>query len=272
MVTVDRKYASKACGRHDLEEVIDQVWNDTLKEKPYLFNQSKFRFSKATYDKTCHMMLGLTNYKAYVGSNLGPKWKLFYEEGMKIGDPDAYFGNPLGNQVAIVLKDGKHVIMNRSYQVAESQGKLTAVGGHPEPSELHIESYEDAAKIPSSVLTNELFESMRREVHEETNIPLDLISEMYMTGVIGSNATHGRQVQVFCCFVPLESEQVRGYYRKGPEDQYESLGINFMTLEEIVEIMNTTPDRFCPESRALYTALLQSLDAYYKVKDSIFAA
>lgn len=79
-------------------------------------------------------MLGLTNYKAYVGSNLGPKWKLFYEEGMKIGDPDAYFGNPLGNQVAIVLKDGKHVIMNRSYQVAESQGKLTAVGGHPEPS------------------------------------------------------------------------------------------------------------------------------------------
>lgn len=53
---------------------------------------------------------------------------------MKIGDPDAYFGNPLGNQVAIVLKDGKHVIMNRSYQVAESQGKLTAVGGHPEPS------------------------------------------------------------------------------------------------------------------------------------------
>lgn len=44
-------------------------------------------------------------------------------------------------------------------------------------------------------------------------------------------------MQVFCCFVPLESEQVRDYYRKGPEDQYESLGINFMTLEEIVEII-----------------------------------
>lgn len=49
-------------------------------------------------------------------------------------------------------------------------------------------------------------------------------------------------MQVFCCFVPLESEQVRGYYRKGPEDQYESLGINFMTLEEIVEIMVTCGD------------------------------
>ena len=30
MVTVDRKYASKACGRHDLEEVIDQVWNEVI--------------------------------------------------------------------------------------------------------------------------------------------------------------------------------------------------------------------------------------------------
>lgn len=30
MVTVDRKYASKACGRRDLEEVIDQVWNEVL--------------------------------------------------------------------------------------------------------------------------------------------------------------------------------------------------------------------------------------------------
>lgn len=79
-------------------------------------------------------MLGLTNYKSYVGSNLGKKWKLFYDEGMKIGDSSAYFANPLGNQVAIVLKDGKHVIMNRSFQVAESQGKLTCVGGHPEPS------------------------------------------------------------------------------------------------------------------------------------------
>ena len=105
-----------------------------MKQRPYLFNQSKFRFSSATYDKTCHIMLGLTNYKSYVGSNLGPKWKLFYDEGMKLGDPCAYFANPLGNQVAIVLKDGKHVIMNRSFEVAESQGKLTAVGGHPEPS------------------------------------------------------------------------------------------------------------------------------------------
>lgn len=30
MVTVDRKYASKACGRQDLEKVIDQVWEEVV--------------------------------------------------------------------------------------------------------------------------------------------------------------------------------------------------------------------------------------------------
>lgn len=52
-----------------------------------------------------------------------------------------------------------------------------------------------------------------------------------------SNATHGRQVQMFCCFVNLSQEEVRKYYMIGPEDQYESVGINFFTLDHIVNIM-----------------------------------
>ena len=80
------------------------------------------------------MELGLTDYKSYVGSNLGEKWKLFYDEGKAIGDTNAFFANPLGNQCAVVLRDGNHILLNRSYQVAEGQGQLTVVGGHPEPS------------------------------------------------------------------------------------------------------------------------------------------
>lgn len=33
-------------------------------------------------------------------------------------------------------------------------------------------------------MTGELFDSMRREVHEETNIPLSLLSDMFMIGMI----------------------------------------------------------------------------------------
>lgn len=55
--------------------------------------------------------------------------------------------------------------------------------------------------------------------------------------VSSSNVTHGRQVQMFCCFVNLNKQQVEEYYRKGPEDQYESMGIQFFTLDTIVNMM-----------------------------------
>lgn len=42
---------------------------------------------------------------------------------------------------------------------------------------------------------------------------------------------------MFCCFVNLDKTQVEEYYKQGPEDQYESVGINFMTLDRIVDIM-----------------------------------
>lgn len=87
------------------------------------------------------MDLGLTNYKSYVGSNLGSKWEVFYNEGRKIGDVNAFFADPLGNQCAVVLRDGSHVLLNRSYKVAEGQGLLTCIGGHPEPSVLIFISF-----------------------------------------------------------------------------------------------------------------------------------
>ena len=59
------------------------------------------------------MHLGLTDYKSYVGSNLGREWKKFYEEGEKIGNVNAFFADPLGNQCVVVLKDGYHVFVNR---------------------------------------------------------------------------------------------------------------------------------------------------------------
>lgn len=140
------------------------------------------------------MDLGLTNYKSYVGSNLGSKWEVFYNEGRKIGDVNAFFADPLGNQCAVVLRDGSHVLLNRSYKVAEGQGLLTCIGGHPEPSvtyfyiihvkNINIHNYADASKVVSETVTDELFNSMRREVFEESNIPLSNLSDMFMVGVM----------------------------------------------------------------------------------------
>ena len=94
---------------------------------------------------------------------------------------------------------------------------------------------------------------MNREVVEESNIPMDAIVDTRMIGVVGyvliiflnrCNVTHGRQVQMFCCFVNLSKEEVRKYYAMGPEDQYESVGINFLSLDTVVDIIVLLPALF----------------------------
>ena len=44
-------------------------------------------------------------------------------------------------------------------------------------------------------------------------------------------------MQMFCCFVNLTKEEVETFYKKGPEDQYESVGIQFLSLDKVVELI-----------------------------------
>ena len=49
--------------------------------------------------------------------------------------------------------------------------------------------------------------------------------------------THGRQALLFCCFADLNTKEVYDCYKQGPTDQYESLGIQFLSLDSIVELI-----------------------------------
>ena len=165
--------------------------------RPFLYNQSKFRYDNAFYDENStvpfHLYLGLTDYKSYIGSNMSSEWKTFFQEGERIGCPTAYFGNPLGNISVIVLRNGKHVLMQRGFNVAEAQGRLTCVGGHPEPlvsfhsfthtQDINIKEYADVDALPPHAVRSELFASMKREVNEEMNIPISSIAQVYALGV-----------------------------------------------------------------------------------------
>lgn len=103
------------------------------------------------------MHLGLTDYKSYVGSNLGREWKRFKEEGERNGNQNDYFANPLGNQCVVVLNDGYHVFVNRSFQVAEGEGKLTCLGGHPEPSVVYPICINSRIYILKHMMTQKRF-------------------------------------------------------------------------------------------------------------------
>ena len=50
-----------------------------------------------------------------------------------------------------------------------------------------------------------------------------------------SALTHGRQIQLFCCFVSLTEEELLEVYRQGPVDKFESTGLLFMSLEDVVQ-------------------------------------
>ena len=98
--------------------------------------------------------------------------------------------------------------------------------------------------LPLHAVRSELFASMEREVNEEMNIPLSAISKVYSLGVEAfdmialvmcrSALTHGRQVQLFCCFVNLTEEEVLEAYRQGPVDKFESTGLVFLSLDDVV--------------------------------------
>ena len=184
---------------------------------------------------------------------------MFLREGQKIGDPCAFFANPLGSLCALVLRDKNHVLLNRSNRVAEGEGLLTCVGGHPEPSHIGIRRYSD---VDPSAVTDELFGCMKREIFEETNLPPERLSEMYMLGVASCMKTHGRQALLFCCFADLNTKEVYDCYKQGPTDQYESLGIQFLSLDNIVELINRSPEKVVPETRALYTVLTEQYDCF----------
>ena len=88
---------------------------------------------------------------------------------------------------------------------------------------------------------------MKREIFEEMNIPVTAVMKVKCIGVIAypfwfgstcrSNLTHGRQVQLFCCFVNLSKDEVLKAYQQGPIDQYESRGLEFYSLEQIADII-----------------------------------
>lgn len=74
--------------------------------------------------------------------------------------------------------------------------------------------------------------------------------------------THGRQALLFCCFADLNTKEVYDCYKQGPTDQYESLGIQFLSLDNIVELINRSPEKVVPETRALYTVLTEQYDCF----------
>lgn len=187
-VALDERYQRKLHG--PTEHRIEELWQAKLASNARVFNGTKFRL--AGWDRAeggagtgtqLLLRLGVTDYRDYIGTNLRPGRELaeLKEVGRAEygGDPNACLSNALGVETLLITADGAMVLLQRSGAVATHAGLYNGPSGHPEPSHVPggalidvtrpLQTQDSTSNLASLVL-HELFDSVRQETHEETNV------------------------------------------------------------------------------------------------------
>ena len=125
----------------DLEPLIEKNWLQLKKELgDKLYNDDKFRIHsvKETEDNIAVVEVGITDYKSYVGTNLGNDLNVFVARGMTdFSNKKACVSDALGVGSIVLTADNYLLLVRRSFEVAEGQGMTDFPGGHAEPKALY---------------------------------------------------------------------------------------------------------------------------------------
>lgn len=176
------------------------------------------------------LRLGLTDYRQYVGTNLRPPSELaalIAAGKAEHNDPRAHLGGALGCETMLLTADDCMVPLNRSGAVATHTGQYNGPSGHPEPS--NVAGLENGQEVESGggwdkLVLQELFESVRQETHEETNIPIDALEPPLLLGAMAETAT-GKPDLLFLSRTRLTVSEVEAVFKEGAPDAWESEGI-----------------------------------------------
>lgn len=162
------------------QDAIERTWDLAVQEAEEggqdLFNGGLFSYLEHHVRKgTLNLLLGETDYKELVGTNLSFS---YLPEGHDVPD----LSDGIAVSTTLITRDGQLVLGRRSRKVHRGKGKLHVCAGHPDPERL---------LTVEEILSGEnlFFAAMKQEIMEEFHISARDISQMTCLGLVRSRET-----------------------------------------------------------------------------------
>ncbi|GAV80679.1 NUDIX domain-containing protein [Cephalotus follicularis] len=253
----------------NLENSISEIWDQRIRNNTSLYNGKKFRYGghvlhgagEPNQESHVSLHLGLTDYRTFLGTNLNPLWENFMVPSQDESVRCQHMSSPLGNGAVVETSDEKIVVLQRSNNVGEFPGYFVFPGGHPEPEEVGIRSHQCGKDLTDSVLINkkvsqEMFDSIAREVVEEVGVPEVSLSNPLFIG-ISSRELNVRPTAFFFIKCTLQSEEIQQLYSSA-QDGYESTKLYTVSMIDLEKMASKMPG--CHHGGfALYKLMVEAL-------------
>ncbi|KAG6681574.1 hypothetical protein I3842_13G100600 [Carya illinoinensis] len=252
-----------------LENSIAEIWDQRVQINKSLYNGTKFRYGGYVLlhgdgpnqvSRIC-LHLGLTDYRTFMGTNLNPLWEKFLVPSEDDSICCQHTSSPLGNGAIVETSDNKIIVLRRSSNVGEFPGHFVFPGGHPEPQEIGITSHQYAKDLTESELINqkvsqEMFDSIIREVVEEIGVPLASLHNPLLIG-ISRRELNVRPAAFFFIKCSLESKEIQKLYLSA-QDGYESTQLYAVSVTDLGNMASNMPG--CHQGGlALYKLMVEAL-------------
>ncbi|KAG5578622.1 hypothetical protein H5410_058756 [Solanum commersonii] len=203
--------------------------------------------------------LGLTDYRTFVGTNLSPMWERFLVPSEDDCIQCQHTSSPLGNGAVMETSDRRILVLQRSNKVGEFPGYFVFPGGHPEiklwilclprpkyvqPQEVGIISHEGFQELNqchmiNSKVSQEMFDSIVREVVEEIGAPADSLSSPIFIG-ISRRVLNVRPTAFFFIKCNLRSEEIQQLYSSA-QDSFESTQLYAVSMSDLEDMASKMP-------------------------------
>ncbi|XVE59190.1 hypothetical protein DITRI_Ditri05aG0025400 [Diplodiscus trichospermus] len=236
----------------NLENSISKIWDQRVQKNASLFNGTKFRYGGysqksgdgSNQESYVCLHLGLTDYRTFMGTNLNPLWEKFLVASEDDATQCQRTSSPLGNGAIVETSDKKIVVLQRSNNVGEFPGHFVFPGGHPEPQEVGIETHKDRKdskgfELVNKSISQEMFDSIIREVVEEIGVPISSLSDPLVIG-ISRRVLNVRPAIFFFIKCSLESKEIQQLYSNA-QDGYESTQLYTVSMVEVEQMTSKMP-------------------------------